>query len=545
MRILSIEWSIGLMFFISPSVFSDGKRKIHIWRKKTTTMIREKLSLKNEMKILLIPIIRLDLLKNRLKWKVKKVWLKFRSIERVRCCSLIPLIVIEYIFPLIVIGLIFYFLQEFPQEMEKSRLKLNQSSNELFSFSSSKNSNKKCFIANEKISLSSNWTSDFDRMDFIEKCWSNFFHSNEKSFDQKSILFRCLNQSIDRTLFNDFFSNFQEILQENSCDQIELHSFCDVDSLKLINDIRLNSQKYLYDNDNENDNVYRVTVDLYQLSKENLHYEILWPKPHRNEIFKRNFPSIDRSFIRRHQHPSEIAVCHQFFFSLDRMKSFVFSSTFVFVKDHFRGEILRYLRLDYLILSSTSRLFDHFPIAWKFYSIEEKLIRCTKYRFDRIIPTRWTFLLMEFSLSFSHFFSSFIFIDRIVQEKQNRMTKILQLIDLRSTIFYFLYSLKTLILLSLIDFSISGQSIFIDEEKFFSFFFFPIESSVETINLWMDHFSMDFFSIFKFLFSSIKCSINCLFLFDQWFENVDHTFICCFNLSLDFISNSFLFLFIN
>jgi len=90
-------------------------------------------------------------------------------------------------------------------------------------------------------------------------------------------------------------------------------------------------------------------------------------------------------------------------------------------------------------------------------SLNHYSISCTSYRYHKKIPTRWSFILMELSLSITFLFYYFIIVHFIIQENNQKVKEIIQIIHIQPFIYYFAWALRPCIILSAITFSITGN----------------------------------------------------------------------------------------
>ncbi len=97
-------------------------------------------------------------------------------------------------------------------------------------------------------------------------------------------------------------------------------------------------------------------------------------------------------------------------------------------------------------------------------SLNYNSISCTKYRHHNQIPTRWSFILMELSLSIYFLFYYFIISHQIIQENNQKIKEIIQIIHIQPFIYYFSWALTAFFILSFISFSITGNSFYLSHQ---------------------------------------------------------------------------------
>ncbi|CAF4751858.1 unnamed protein product [Rotaria sp. Silwood2] len=90
-------------------------------------------------------------------------------------------------------------------------------------------------------------------------------------------------------------------------------------------------------------------------------------------------------------------------------------------------------------------------------SLNYRRISCTLYRHHKTIPTRWSFIFMEISLSIIYLSFFLIITNSIIQENNKKVKEILKIIHIQPLINYFAWALRYLIILSFITFSITGN----------------------------------------------------------------------------------------
>lgn len=94
-------------------------------------------------------------------------------------------------------------------------------------------------------------------------------------------------------------------------------------------------------------------------------------------------------------------------------------------------------------------------------NIEYSSLTCTKYRSDKSIPTRLSFIFIEISLSLTYFLNYLILSNILIEEKKKKIKEILKLIHIESFINYISWSLRTFFILTFITSFTTSKIVFI------------------------------------------------------------------------------------
>jgi hypothetical protein len=94
-------------------------------------------------------------------------------------------------------------------------------------------------------------------------------------------------------------------------------------------------------------------------------------------------------------------------------------------------------------------------------SLSHRSMSCTSYRHHQTIPTRSSFIFMEFCLFFTFSFYYFLIVDQIIKQKNEKRKEILKLIHIEPLINYLSLALTYFCILTLNSFSITGNNHFI------------------------------------------------------------------------------------
>ena len=167
------------------------------------------------------------------------------------------------------------------------------------------------------------------------------------------------------------------------CSWIDLSVVLDINDHLFSSIFSSRNAQYLYQNVDES----RVIVEISHFSSIHFDYQIHWKKSKKKEVFRRFSHSMDRSFLRQHQHPREYSVRSLVFF-LGLEDDIVV----LLVEDLFDVETIGYLSLDYLLSLSAMKicLGDQFDL--RRFRLKEQCIVWTSYRLDRLISTRFLYL---------------------------------------------------------------------------------------------------------------------------------------------------------
>jgi len=84
-------------------------------------------------------------------------------------------------------------------------------------------------------------------------------------------------------------------------------------------------------------------------------------------------------------------------------------------------------------------------------------LSCTKYRYHNKIPTRWSFILIELSLSIIYLFYYFIISYQIIKENNQKIKEIIKIIHIQPLIYYLSWAFTFFIILLFISFSITSK----------------------------------------------------------------------------------------
>ena len=106
----------------------------------------------------------------------------------------------------------------------------------------------------------------------------------------------------------------------------------------------------------------------------------------------------------------------------------------------------------------SSMLNDESPLS---YSWSSRSLSCTSYRSHRSIPTRWTFILMEMSLSFTDLFYALIISYLLIEEKKQKIQEILKIIHISPLINAFAWSLRAFVIELCLSLSLVGQLVIV------------------------------------------------------------------------------------
>lgn len=80
---------------------------------------------------------------------------------------------------------------------------------------------------------------------------------------------------------------------------------------------------------------------------------------------------------------------------------------------------------------------------------EYEMIRCTKSRSSKQIPTRWIFFVMQLVLLIFYFSFNLILSTLIIEEKKEKMKEILQLININPLLNYLSWTFTFTLILSM------------------------------------------------------------------------------------------------
>lgn len=89
--------------------------------------------------------------------------------------------------------------------------------------------------------------------------------------------------------------------------------------------------------------------------------------------------------------------------------------------------------------------------------ISHNSIICTKYRHHKTIPTRWSFILMELSLSITYLIFNLIIINYLIKEDNQKVKEIIKINHIQPFIYYFSWALTNFFILSILTFCITGN----------------------------------------------------------------------------------------
>ncbi|UJR24690.1 hypothetical protein I4U23_006063 [Adineta vaga] len=408
----------------------------------------------------------------------KLILLSQRTIRytiRVRICRCIPVILCELIFPLVILGIIIYCSHDLLNTKETNEI-----------LSSSSNETETCFEDLQK---------KFQFYNFENDCLQIEHKIYQKQFSKVNLILRFLNQTNEnKDLLNILIQRINNHLQ-----------FCKLKgktNFLLWN--HLNKNSILFDEENG----FNFIIDIHQLTSIIFSYDIIVQMPKEKTFLEKIIHKIDFSFLQKHQHPTEQ-------FDLFSKSNPPFSNIKIF--------------LDSIVISILLNEKKSLIPSWTF-----SRITCTSYRHHRTIPTRWSFILIEYSLSITYLFYSFIIIHFILQEKNMKIKEIIKIIHIQPLINYLAWTLRPLFILSIITILITiTWKLSINGWIIFKYVSAPILLFILTIlNIQMISFSI--------LMGQLFNSMSRLFFFIiiLWivmnilaFQNLDLTiqFILCLN----------------
>lgn len=90
-------------------------------------------------------------------------------------------------------------------------------------------------------------------------------------------------------------------------------------------------------------------------------------------------------------------------------------------------------------------------------SIKYSIIKCSKYRYDKLIPTRWSFIFIQLILSFIYLFYSLIISNIILNENINKIKEILKIIHIKPFINYLSFIIIYFLIISFLTSSITSK----------------------------------------------------------------------------------------
>ncbi|CAF2158208.1 unnamed protein product [Rotaria magnacalcarata] len=327
--------------------------------------------------------------------KEKSFLLIIRIIRRF--CSIIPLILFELIFPLILFLTIIY--------ISHNLLNNSINSNSLFDL----NENEKCS------------QNPFQKKSFIMNCFNDSLWSK---YLKINFIIRYLNKTNSNFyLFNKLINEIKKEIKFNNC------FLLNKTNIVLSNNLSANHKfdKLILFNKT---NSLSIIIDIDYLSINKFIYNIILPMFLFNKYKYILKNKIDYTFLQRHQHPSE---------QIDLFKGSF--PLFIFIKIFFDKIALN------LILNEESRIEYEYNI---------NTISCTLYRHHKTIPTRWSFILMEILLSIIYLLFYLIITNLIIEENNKKIKEILKLIYIQPIMNYLSYAFIYFIQLSFTTFSIIG-----------------------------------------------------------------------------------------
>ncbi|CAF3422421.1 unnamed protein product, partial [Rotaria sp. Silwood2] len=299
-----------------------------------------------------------------------------RYTNRQRIFYFIPLILFELLFPLILFVIIIFI---------SHYLFNNDENNSLFNL----NSYDKCSLnpyINNINTINNNNTLNNDL--FINKYSTKInliIRYSNKSNDDDYLYNKIVNDIIYKLKENNsLLYNKTNIIQWN-----KLSEEYKKDDYLLIN--------YL--------NSINIIINIDKLTYELFSYSIIIKMPQYNQFKEKLFSKIDYSFLHRHQHPAE---------QIDLFKNSY--PSFLYIKMFIDSIVVNKM------LNEDISIID---------SLNYRRISCTLYRHHKTIPTRWSFIFMEISLSIIYLSFFLIITNSIIQENNKKVKEILKIIHIQ------------------------------------------------------------------------------------------------------------------
>jgi hypothetical protein len=138
------------------------------------------------------------------------------------------------------------------------------------------------------------------------------------------------------------------------------------------------------------------------------------------------------------------------------MKQIIFKIiSFSLFEEIFPRSFPPFLNVKMLIDSIAINLMLNEDISLR-YSFSFGRLSCTPYRHHQTIPTRWSFILIEITLSITFLFYYFILVKQIIKEKNTKVKEILKIIDIQPFIYYLAWALRSFFIILFLTIIITG-----------------------------------------------------------------------------------------